>query len=436
VTRRPQGTVLAAPAAVHLGSSRGWVAICTLAERGLPARLALAGEPALGLAGPLLTVPRGLERLVANLAARPAIRALLLCGRDSRGGPAREAIRRLWAAGLTPAGRIRGLPGLGPLRNLDSRSLALVRTRVTVADLGPTRHAGRILRAAHAIPRRPEKGGRHLPRVLVVQAPTVTPRDHGLDPAGYFVILAPTPDGRICCEHYRRDGTLTRRFLGRGIPGSVPLVQHLTLVVGMVGGAIAAREGRLLTLGTIETHLRGAWRAVAQVVSSAFGATVSAMLCLAAARFVASEREAATVGIFTDLRDKLQLERKLSDAEIRLEESEKNAVIVALAGTAAHELNQPLTSVMGYAELLKKKMNPEDPYFRAVDTILREATRMAEIVKKIGRITRYETKAYVGSAQILDLEKSAGPGDGEGAPSPSAATEAAGGGGGDEKLSS
>jgi len=219
VTRRPQGTGLAAPAAVHLGSSRGWVAICTLAERELPARLALAGEPALGLAGPLLTVPRGLERLVANLAARPAIRALLLCGRDSRGVPAREAIRRLWAAGLTPAGRIQGLPRLGPLRNLDARSLALVRSRVTVVDLGPTRNAGRILRAAQAIPRRREKGGCHLPRVVVVRAPTATSREHGLDPTGYFVILAPTPDGRICCEHYRRDGTLTRRFLGRDAAG-------------------------------------------------------------------------------------------------------------------------------------------------------------------------------------------------------------------------
>ena len=88
---------------------------------------------------------------------------------------------------------------------------------------------------------------------------------------------------------------LLRRFLHRGISNQTSLVQHLTLIVGMVGGAIAAREGRLLTLGSIETHLRGAWRAVAQVVSSAFGATVSAMLCLAAARFVASEREAGGV---------------------------------------------------------------------------------------------------------------------------------------------
>jgi len=118
------------------------------------------------------------------------------------------------------------------------------------------------------------------------------------------------------------------------------------------------------------------------------------------------DREVATVGIFTDLRERVQLERKLSDAEIRLEESERNAVIVALAGTAAHELNQPLTSVMGYAELLKRRLGEQDFAFRPVDIIYREAERMAEIVRKIGKITRYETKAYIGQSKILDLDKS------------------------------
>ncbi|MBU8898036.1 histidine kinase [Corallococcus sp. H22C18031201] len=116
-------------------------------------------------------------------------------------------------------------------------------------------------------------------------------------------------------------------------------------------------------------------------------------------------RESFSVGIFTDLRDRVQLERKLSDVETRLEESEKSAVIVALAGTAAHELNQPLTSVMGYAELLKRKLKEEDFAYRPVDIIYREAERMAEIVRKIGKITRYETKSYVGAQQILDLDK-------------------------------
>jgi signal transduction histidine kinase len=117
------------------------------------------------------------------------------------------------------------------------------------------------------------------------------------------------------------------------------------------------------------------------------------------------ERELATVGIFTDLRDRMELEQQLSAAKDRLDEAERNAVIVALAGTAAHELNQPLTSVMGYAELLRRKLKEEDFAFRPIDTIYREAERMAEIVRKIGKITRYETKAYVGSSQIVDLDK-------------------------------
>jgi PAS domain S-box-containing protein len=125
---------------------------------------------------------------------------------------------------------------------------------------------------------------------------------------------------------------------------------------------------------------------------------------LAATILYEGSRETATVGLFTDLRDRLNLERRLTDAEARLLESEKSAVIVELAGTAAHELNQPLTSVMGYAELLKRKLKEGDPQ-KYVDIIHREAERMAEIVKKIGKITRYETKPYVNDKKILDLDK-------------------------------
>jgi PAS domain S-box-containing protein len=117
-------------------------------------------------------------------------------------------------------------------------------------------------------------------------------------------------------------------------------------------------------------------------------------------------KEVASVGIISDLRDRLKIEERLRAAQEKLIITEKQALIAELAGTTAHELNQPLTSVMGYAELLRKKMQPDDANFRAVDIILREAERMAEIVRKIGRITRYETKAYVGNTQILDLDKS------------------------------
>ena len=60
---------------------------------------------------------------------------------------------------------------------------------------------------------------------------------------------------------------------------------------------------------------------------------------------------------------------------------------------------------MGYAELLKRKLKESDYAYRPVDIIYREAERMAEIVRKIGKITRYETKSYIGASRILDLDK-------------------------------
>ena len=41
-----------------------------------------------------------------------------------------------------------------------------------------------------------------------------------------------------------------RAFAGRGIPGSIPLVQHLTLWIALLGAALAARSDRLLALST------------------------------------------------------------------------------------------------------------------------------------------------------------------------------------------
>ena len=119
-------------------------------------------------------------------------------------------------------------------------------------------------------------------------------------------------------------------------------------------------------------------------------------------------REIATVGIFSDLRERLHMEQRLASAQEKLAVSEKQVVAMELAGAAAHELNQPLTSVMGYAQVLLRKLDPSaEAHVTAVKTILDEADRMAAIVRKLGGLTRYETKSYVGGAQIIDLDRSA-----------------------------
>ncbi|MDP9148653.1 MAG: PAS domain S-box protein [Myxococcota bacterium] len=114
-----------------------------------------------------------------------------------------------------------------------------------------------------------------------------------------------------------------------------------------------------------------------------------------------------SVGIFTDLREKMRMEQRLAQAQEQILAQERQAIVAELAGAAAHELNQPLTSVMGYAELLKRRLDRETAPYSAAEIIFNEAERMAEIVRKIGKITKYETKSYVGQARILDLDRSA-----------------------------
>ena len=118
-------------------------------------------------------------------------------------------------------------------------------------------------------------------------------------------------------------------------------------------------------------------------------------------------REAATVGILRDLRERLRMEQALLNVQEQLELQERQAMVAQLAGAAAHELNQPLTSILGYAQLIEKQSEADAPHARALQIILREVARMADIVRNIGRITRYETKEYVGTASIMDLDRSA-----------------------------
>lgn len=60
---------------------------------------------------------------------------------------------------------------------------------------------------------------------------------------------------------------------------------------------------------------------------------------------------------------------------------------------------------MGSAELMARKLEAGSPLATTLNRILQESERMAELVKKIGQITEYKTKPYLGVTNILDLEE-------------------------------
>ena len=81
-----------------------------------------------------------------------------------------------------------------------------------------------------------------------------------------------------------------RRFHS-GLSGSTAFVQHFTLIVGMLGGAIAARDARLLSFSTLASFLKGRIKVAARILSSGAAAAISALLCFASLDFLQTERQ-------------------------------------------------------------------------------------------------------------------------------------------------
>jgi len=77
-----------------------------------------------------------------------------------------------------------------------------------------------------------------------------------------------------------------RKFLATGIPGAAPFAQHLTMWVGLLGAAIAARDGKLLSLATGEFLAHSQTAHVARWLSSTAGAAVSAIFTVGAVNLV------------------------------------------------------------------------------------------------------------------------------------------------------
>ena len=87
---------------------------------------------------------------------------------------------------------------------------------------------------------------------------------------------------------------IVRRLFGVGVPGSGPIVQHLTLWVGFLGAAIAARDGKLLALATGTFIPQGPWRRTADALAASFGACSAVVLAWGGWQMAAIERDTGT----------------------------------------------------------------------------------------------------------------------------------------------
>jgi two-component system cell cycle sensor histidine kinase/response regulator CckA len=81
-------------------------------------------------------------------------------------------------------------------------------------------------------------------------------------------------------------------------------------------------------------------------------------------------------GTLRDITDKLRLEGQIA-------QTQKMEAVAALAGGMAHNFNNILVGIMGYAEYLLAKRDEGDPDYKALSTIYEGAVRASELTRQL-----------------------------------------------------
>jgi two-component system NtrC family sensor kinase len=87
--------------------------------------------------------------------------------------------------------------------------------------------------------------------------------------------------------------------------------------------------------------------------------------------------------------------------EERMSQVEKHVSIGRLAAGIAHEINNPLTSVLSLSMLIKRKTAPDDPVFEDLEIIVEESTRCRNIVRDL----LYYARERPMETQTLDINQ-------------------------------
>lgn len=95
---------------------------------------------------------------------------------------------------------------------------------------------------------------------------------------------------------------------------------------------------------------------------------------------------------------------KILEQQKSVIEEERLKVMLQMAGATAHELNQPLMSLLGYLELIELESCPPQKYLSGIK---KAGERIASIVKKIQSIRLDCVIPHVGGPGIISLDQAA-----------------------------
>ena len=107
--------------------------------------------------------------------------------------------------------------------------------------------------------------------------------------------------------------------------------------------------------------------------------------------------------LMRDVSERKRLEDQARDLYHQLLQAEKLAALGQTISGVAHELNNPLATILTWAERLSQRRRVDDQTRRGLETILSESERAAKIVRNLLTFARkrHTTRAMVDVNQVV-----------------------------------
>jgi len=241
------------------GDPAGTVAVCTLTSNDLMEPCAQI--PGVAIAGRIYTVNLGIEKIIRNVTANPAIRFLVLCGKESPVFQPAQGLRSLFDKGVTTERRIIDAKGHLPvLDHLPAAQIEAFRQQVELIDRTSlseiatiqdevaalvARHAEPVVAASRwIVPESDDAGGFvHLP-------PGGGGKPIEYDSTGFWIFSLDRDANQIVARHHLPDNTPAHEIRARtadGILQSIVLHGLVSQVdhAGYLGVELAKAEAAL-----------------------------------------------------------------------------------------------------------------------------------------------------------------------------------------------
>jgi tetrahydromethanopterin S-methyltransferase subunit A len=211
----------------EVGDRQGAVAICALTTETLIAPLVRL--PGVAIAGKVYTANLGITRIVFNVTANPAIRFLLICGKDSPLFHPGQSLVALAESGVDADRRIVGAIGYEPvLSTLAPEHVTQFRQQVEVVDWAGEEDLSALEKGiGDLVARNPGRfaagdgsagisaGMPHAEEQFTPIRPGGTREPLQYDPKGYFVVTLDREQEQISIRHYLPDHAPAHEMRGR-----------------------------------------------------------------------------------------------------------------------------------------------------------------------------------------------------------------------------